>query len=173
MPSLIFLRQQRTLTITTENNILTKSKNSASDERNCPYIHGQTVERPRCPVTNIETADVPKSDVLQDIYQETPGSIRKNPVPGECLTIIEPELTFFTGKIPEVWAESMHIQLQKKKDDGTYRNLITVNKSKPFKILLHQSINKARREHLSWKKLTKKSCILLFGKAIARMTISA
>jgi len=109
-----FIRQQRTLTITPENNILTKSKTSASDERNCPYIHGQTVQRPRCPVTNIETADVPKSDVLQDIYQETPGSIRKNPVP---------------GKIPEVWAESMHIQLQKKKDEGTYRNLMTVNKS--------------------------------------------
>ena len=79
---LIFLRQQRTLTITPENNILTKSKTAASDERNCPYIHGQTVERPRCPVTNIDIADVPKSDVLQDIYQETPGSIRKNPVPG-------------------------------------------------------------------------------------------
>lgn len=109
-----FIRQQRSLTITPENNILTKSKTAVSDERNCPYIHGQTVERPRCPVTNIETADVPKSDVLQDIYQETPGSIRKNPVP---------------GKIPEVWAESMHIQLQKKKDEGTYRNLMTVNKS--------------------------------------------
>ena len=67
----------------------------------------------------------------------------------------------------------MHIQLQKKKDDGTYRNLMTVNKSKLSEIPLHQSINKARREHLSWKKLTKKSCILLFAKAIARMTISA
>lgn len=75
--------------------------------------------------------------MLQDIYQETPGSIRKNPVPGQCsIFFFYENINLYSGKIPEVWAESMHIQLQKKKDEGTYRNLMTVNKSKLTKNIL-------------------------------------
>lgn len=108
-----FIRQQRTLCIKPED-AAAQVDLGGQEEKVCPFIYGQTVTKLQCPITNIETVDVAKSEVLQEIYEETPGSLRRNPVP---------------SNIPEVWADSMEHQLEAKKNEGTYRNLMTLNKS--------------------------------------------